>query len=70
MNDTFVSLREPWGSLQINTNYKVFKQGSDYLQVKAQGTIFFVPKYLITGPVRKVEFEEELEDYSELYKGY
>ncbi len=70
MEEVLISLREPFGPLSPGINYKVFKQGSDYLQVKAQGTIFFVPKYLITGPVRKVEFEEELEDYSELYKGY
>ena len=55
-----ISVKERYGLLRPGLNYKVFQQGLDYVAIKYNGHIIYLPNFLATHPVVENEKDEEM----------
>ena len=58
--ERLISVKERYGLLRPGLNYRVFKQGLDYVAVKHNGGLTYVPNFLATHPVVEETKEDEL----------
>lgn len=64
-----VSLRQYYGNLRPYQNYTCVKRENDYVVIRQNGRLIYVPKNLVFGPVNKADTLEEYQDIVDEFYG-